>query len=200
MLPGVTSGRLTRTDDGYLLSVVKGDSQFTYGHTGPLDREGLIEMVGKVQQELNLPAEGEAKIVVARNRVEAASGKRIKERKASARIQAVVTEQNGGFAITGTDSENIAGDPNGEHWIRATWDPAEFDKYSLGNVDRAYITSHTSAIAYKSQPGETPEIEFFANDYLAIRKFEMLRTKHGWPGRIQQNTDADVSSPANLQM
>lgn len=156
-------------------------------------------MVGKIQRELQLPAEGKAKIVVARNRVEAASGKRIQERKPSARVQAVVTEQNGGFAVTGTNPENVAGDADGEHWIRATWNPSEFDKYNLGDVDRAYIASHTSAVAYKSQPGETPEIEFFANDYLASRRFEMLRTKHGWPGRIQQNTDADMSSPANLQ-
>ncbi len=170
----------------------EGDT-FTYGHTGPLDREGLIEKVGQIQRELALPAEGEAKIVVSRNRVEAQKGKRIQERKASTRVQAVVTEQNGGFAVTGTESQNVVGDPDGEHWIRATWMPSEFDKYNLGDVDRSYITSYTSAIAYKTQPGETPEIEFFANDYLASRKFEMLRAKHGGP-------ELDVSPPANLQV
>lgn len=199
------SGRLVRTDDGYIITVNKGGTLYSYNHTGPMNKEDLLQIINQVKTNLDyskLSNEDRRSLGMPVKRPRSVTeGGALRIRKASNRVDAVVKEQNGGFTVTGTDpADNVAGVVDGEHWIKVTWNPVEYGVYDLSERDRDYLSRHVAAIAHKTEPGAEPQIEYFTNVRLADRKFEMLKAKHGTPGnQVVQNTDQDTVAPARLQ-
>jgi hypothetical protein len=97
-------------------------------------------------------------------------------------VNSAVVEQSGGFTTTGTSTiQNMAGNPTGEHWVLSTWNPIEFGSYDLSQEDREFLHNNTAAIAYKSQPGSKPVIDYFATEQLAREELIVLQNKNGVP-------------------
>lgn len=200
-LPGITSGRLVRTINGYTLSLRKGDEYFSYQHGGPMSRDDLMALIQQAESELDF-----SQLSVDERRelglpVGLRPGQNLTEegtlqsKRGSPKVDAVVIEQNGGLTVTGVPNaqRDVAGDHDGEHWIKATWDPSEFDRYQLGDTDREFLKANTAAIAYKTEPGGIPQIEYFTNENEMVKKWDLLRSQHGTvDSTIRPNTEKKI--------
>jgi hypothetical protein len=188
VLSDITSGRLTKTPSGYTVTIVQDGAAQNFTHEGSLDKQSFVVMLDDIQKYMNEQRVKTSKGISA-ERARPMSGRKpvanLPDRrvhKPTDRVDDVVVEQNGGFTVTGADSiENVAGDPDGEHWVYASWDPVEFDTYDLSSADRNFLRKHIAAIAHKVRPGEKPEIDYFTTTQFARNRMDMLRSKHGVP-------------------
>jgi len=187
-LPDITSGRLTKTPTGYTVTVVQDGTAHNFSHEGSLDKNSFLSMLGDIKKFIDEKRVGASK-GISGERVRPMSGRKPvanmpdrRVHKPTDRVDDVVIEQNSGFTVTGADSiENVAGDPDGEHWVYASWDPIEFDTYDLSPADRNFLRKHVAAIAHKVRPGVEPEIDYFTTVEFARNRMAMLRSKHGVP-------------------
>lgn len=182
-LPGVESGELMRTENGYLINIVKDGNKYSYAHEGNLDKNTVLQTLKQIQATLDYSKltqqerDSVGLSAVAPKRSNRGSGK------PTDKIDAVVIERSGGFTIGGLQSPSyIAGDPTDEHWVMASWNSTDYDLYDINSVDREFLRRHLAAIAYKVNPGAEPEIDYFTTPQLAINRLIMLQQKHGAPG------------------
>ncbi len=189
-LPDVSAGRLTKTADGYNISVMQNGVTYNFGHQGNLDKAGLSYLVQKVRAAMDQHRMASSSQGIAAERVRTTFGRETnvqnppsrKVHKPTDRVDDVVQEQNRGFSPTGADSiENVAGNLDGEHWVLGVWDPVEFNSYDLSPADRNFLTKHVAAIAHKVRPGAEPDIDYFTTADFAKKRIAVLQAKHGVP-------------------
>lgn len=188
-LPDVTSGRLTKTANGYAITIIQDEKSYTFSHIGNLDKPGFLYLLQKIKKSVDEHRQ-RASVGLSGERIRPMSDRptnvsRLPKRrvhKPTDRVDDVVIEQNGGFTPTGADTiENVAGDPDGAHWVLGVWDPVEFQTYDLSPADRNFLTKHVAAIAYKVRPGVDPEIDYFTSADFAKKRMSVLRSKYGVP-------------------
>ena len=186
--PDITSGRLTKNPEGYTITIIQSGVAYNFSHSGTLDKASFLTMLEDVKRSVD-EHRMRTSAGITTERTRPMSGRKPvakmpprKVNKPTDRIDDVVIEQNGGFTITGSDTiENAAGDPDGAHWVFASWDPVEFDTYDLSPVDRNFLRKHVAAIAYKVRPGVDPEIDYFTTADFARERISMLQSKYGIP-------------------
>lgn len=190
-LAGVTSGRLTKTDGGYTISLVRNGATHAYPYVGEnLDRDGLYKILrhmgGDVAPENVIDASTKYTVSAQQARApEVNVAGRRQLYKPTDSVNSAVVEQSGGFTTTGTNTiRNVAGNPVGEHWVLSSWTPVEFSNYNLSQEDRQFLHDNTAAVAFKSQPGSKPEINYFATEQLARDELTVLQSKNGVPSMV----------------
>jgi hypothetical protein len=189
------SGRLVKTSDGYEITIVKDNDKYSYPHEGNLDKNSLLQTLKQIQATLDSQNTQQSR------NAEPSYEKPFRGRRSAGKpsevVDAAVIEHSGGFTIGGLqDPSYIAGSPDNEHWIMASWRPEAFDLFDMSDSNRQFLRRHLAAIAYKAAVGASPDIDYFSTPQMAINRLTMLQQKHGAPGGTAINAQNDIA-PVN---
>lgn len=201
-LPGVQAGKLTKTDIGYRIDLQHGKEVLNRVWDGPINKDDLANYLYEVEGDLDFTQlerdeKLEMGLPVGRRPGQSVSEDGVRNsRRGTPAVDAAVISQNGGLVPTGTDDPaNIAGDPEGEHWVMATWDPDEYKQYELSPKDKEFLQKNVAAVAHRGEPGGEPTIEYFSNPDEAKASLLVKQNQEGAPQDVEQNVDSANVAP-----
>ena len=159
-MPGVESGYVEKKDDDtYLIAINRGGRVAKIVHEGPLNKSDLHQLLldygyGKPNAKTTLAVDSRNK------------------------IDAVVSEYARGFSAE--SGLPVAGSPAGRHYVMAFWNRMTFyDNEDLTPDQLKFLTDNQAVIAFKSQVGADPELDYFKTADLAREKFDVYARKLG---------------------